>query len=169
MFSWLDTLLDEYISNRVALNKMKESLNTNNPESESDLKLINSMIASMTESIEWMQLGKDPKVYRGVHEKAVYQKRSYENIDLIPDIAEQLDSESSNEKHLFMSKEEKVIMADILSSFSLRERQCYLLHVAHNKSMGDIALELGISKGTVQTHINRAKKKVDEIMSSKAS
>jgi positive control factor len=44
--------------------------------------------------------------------------------DLIPDITEQLDD--VNEKQLYMTKEEKIIMADILSSFSLRERQCYI-------------------------------------------
>ena len=53
-------------------------------------------------------------------------------------------------------------MADILASFSLRERQCYTLHVAQGMSMGAIGDELGISKGTVQGYIKRAQNKVEE-------
>jgi positive control factor len=79
---------------------------------------------------------------------------------LIPDIAEQLDE--VNEHQLYMTKEEKIILADILSSFSLRERQCYILYTAQNLSWSEIAGELGISKSTVQTHITRARNKVQK-------
>lgn len=127
-----------------------------------DLKQINSMIESMTFSLDWMKTGRQPGTFRGVDEKAVYQKRSYENIDLIPDIAEQLESDDINKKHLFMTREEKVISADILASFSLRERQCYILHVAQKRSMSDIANELGVSKSMVQQSIRRAKKKINQ-------
>jgi positive control factor len=70
---------------------------------------------------------------------------------LIPDIAEKLKEEGDiNKKHLFMTREEKVIMADILASFSLREQTCHILHEGQKMSMAKIAVELGISKGTVQ-------------------
>lgn len=42
-----------------------------------------------------------------------------ENIDLIPDIAEQLEGNDINKKHLFMSGEEEVVLANIVVSFSL--------------------------------------------------
>ncbi|MCM3712015.1 sigma factor-like helix-turn-helix DNA-binding protein [Sporosarcina luteola] len=61
-----------------------------------------------------------------------------------------------------MTREGKIILADILASFSLRERQCYLLHIAQNRSMGDIAVELGVSKSMVQQSIRRAKKKIKD-------
>ncbi|MFD1206512.1 MULTISPECIES: sigma factor-like helix-turn-helix DNA-binding protein [Sporosarcina] len=61
-----------------------------------------------------------------------------------------------------MTREEKVILADILASFSEKERICYLLHIGHKKSMGEIATELGVSKSTFRTHINRAKKEVEQ-------
>lgn len=71
-----------------------------------DLKQINSM----TFSFEWMTTGRQPGTYRGIDENAVYQRRSYENIDLIPDIEMQLREENDiNKKHLFMTIEEKVI------------------------------------------------------------
>ena len=63
-----------------------------------------------------------------------------------------------------MSREEKVISADILASFSLRERQCYILHVAQGMSRGAIGDELGVSKGTVQGYIEKARKKVEQVV-----
>ena len=84
-----------------------------------------------------MTTGRQSGTFRGIDEKAVYQRRTYENIDLIPDIAEQLENEE--EKQLLMTREEKVILADILASFSLRERQCYILHEVQKMSLAAIA------------------------------
>ena len=160
MLSWVDKLVPEYIEGRQDMKKRADQVDRANPIEMNDLKQFNSMIDSMTYSLEWMTTGRQPNTYRGVDEKAVYQRRSYENIDLIPDIAEQLESEV--EKKLYMTKEEKIILADILSSFSLRERQCYILHMAQGMSWSEIADELGVSKSTVQTHITRARSKVEK-------
>lgn len=65
------------------------------------------MIESMTFSLNWMKTGRQPGTYLGADEKAVYQRLSYENIDLNPDKAEQLETEDINKKHLYMSREEK--------------------------------------------------------------
>ncbi|MET3657851.1 sigma factor-like helix-turn-helix DNA-binding protein [Sporosarcina psychrophila] len=168
MLSWVDKLVPEYIEGRQEMKKRADQVDRDNPIEMNDLKQFNSMIDSMTYSLEWMTTGRQPNTYRGVDEKAVYQRRSYENIDLIPDIAEQLEEESINKKHLFMTREEKVVLADILASFSLRERQCYILHVGQKKSMSEIAYELGVSKSMVQQSIRRAKNKVEERMDKKS-
>lgn len=160
MLGWADQLIQEYTVGRQELKRRADLLDRDNPIDMQDLKQFNSMIESMTFSIDWMTTGRQPGTFRGVDEKQVYQRRSYENIDLIPDIAEQLESEDINKKHLFMTREEKIILADILASFSLRERQCYLLHVAQGMSWSKIADELGISKSMVQQSINRARKKI---------
>lgn len=101
------------------------------------------MIESMTFSLDWMKTGRQPETFRGADEKSVYQKNSYANIDWLPDLEEELREENDiNKKHLHMTREEKLILGDILSSFSLRERQCYLLHEAQRMSMAKIADEL---------------------------
>lgn len=163
MLSWADESIQEYTVGCRDLKRRADQLDRDNPVEMEDLKHFNSMIESMTLSLEWMTTGRQPGTYRGVDEKSVYQKRSYENIDLIPDIEMQLREENDiNKKYLFMTKEEKIILADILASFSLRERQCYILHVAQKRSMSDIANELGVSKSMVQQSIRRAKKKINE-------
>ncbi|WP_342505641.1 sigma-70 family RNA polymerase sigma factor [Sporosarcina sp. FSL K6-2383] len=162
MLSWADELIQEYTDGRQDLKKRADQIDRDNPIAMEDLKHINSMIESMSFSLEWMTTGRQPGTYRGVDEKAVYQRRSYENIDLIPDIEMQLREENDiNKKHLFMTKEEKIILADILASFSLRERQCYILHMAQGMSWSKIADELGVSKSMVQQSINRARKKIN--------
>lgn len=160
MLSWADELIHEYKGGRQDLKKRADRIDRDNPVEMQDLKQINSMIESMSFSIDWMTSGRQPNTYRGIDEKAVYHRRSYENIDLIPDIAEQLERDDVNKKQLFMTREEKIILADILASFSLRERQCYILHEGQKMSMAMIADELGISKGTVQGYIEKARKKV---------
>lgn len=163
MLSWADQLIQEYTEGRQALKRRADQVDRTNPVEMRDLEQFNSMIDSMTYSLDWMTTGRQPGMFRGVDEKSVYQKRSYENIDLIPDIEMQLREENDiNKKHLFMTKEEKIILADILSSFSFRERTCYILHEGQKMSMSKIAEELGISKGTVQGYIEKARKKVEE-------
>ncbi len=160
MSNWVDEMIASYTEHRRQLSQMKRYLNPENPKDAEDEKMINSMIRDMSESIEWLETGRDPKVMKGIHVDSVYHVRSYENMDLIPDIAEQLEDDDINNRRLFMTKDEKMIMADILKSLSLRERQCYILHVGHKKSMGEIAIELGVTKSTVQTNITRARSKV---------
>ncbi len=162
MLSWADELIQVYTGHRQELKKQADQIDRDNPIVVEDLKHINSMIADMSFSLEWMTTGRQPGTYHGADAKGIYQKRSYENIDLIPDIAAQLESDDINKKHLFMTREEKVILADILSSFSLRERQCYILHEGQKMSMSEIAYEIGVSKGTVQGYIEKARKKVRE-------
>lgn len=157
MPNWADRLIQEYTDGKKQLNKLHDSLDSENPVDRNDRRMINSMADDMQFAIEWLESGKQPGTYRGIEKRLVYQKKSLESMDVIPDITEQIDI---NQKQLYMTQEEKIILADILNSFSLRERQCYLSHVAEGKSMGRIADELGLKKRTVQQYIERAKGKI---------
>lgn len=50
-------------------------------------------------------------------------------------------------------------LLDLLGDLSERERQCYLLHYVEQHSFNEIAKELGIKKGSVQSYISRARVK----------
>ncbi|MDI2588061.1 sigma-70 family RNA polymerase sigma factor [Psychrobacillus sp. NEAU-3TGS] len=154
MDNWADRLIHEYNEGKKELNTLKEK-----SIDALDIKQINSMIDSMTYSIDWMTTGRQPGTYRGVDKKAVYQRQYISSMECIPDITEQLESEP---KQLYMTREEKIILADILAALSHRERHCYILHVSQGLSMSKIAEEIGLSKGTVQMYIKRAKEKVKE-------
>lgn len=54
------------------------------------------------------------------------------------------------------------VLSNALASFSKRQEQCYLMHTVESKSFANIAEELGVTKGTVGVHINRAREKIQE-------
>jgi RNA polymerase sigma factor (sigma-70 family) len=162
MENWADDLLIEYRNGKKQLNKLKNSLNQKDPAIKEDIKIINSMVGDMDFVIEWLETGRQPGLRRGVDKRKVYQIKYLENMDLIPDISEQLEP---SDKQLNLSESQKRILLNIFSSFSLRERQCYILYAAQGLSMAEIAEELGIKKRTVQQYIERARKKVKERIS----
>lgn len=162
MESWVDRLIEEYSEGKRQLHKLRESFDETDPLHQTDRKTINSMIGDMDFVIEWLETGRQPGVMRGIDVKHVYQKRSLESMEFIPDITEQLET---NDKPLSLNEKEKKILLDIFSSFSFRERQCYILHVAQGMSMSQIAEMLSIQKRTVQQYIERARMKVEQIVS----
>lgn len=166
MLNWADELIQEYTVGQLDLMKRADRLDRKNPSDKDDLTQINSMIESMGFSIEWMATGRQPGTYRGVEKRAIYQKQFIASMDIIPDITEQLEEDH---KHLYISKEERMILAEIFAAMSQRERQCYVLYEGQGMSMGRIADELGLKKRTVQQYIERARTKVRERVEIEAS
>ncbi|MEN0648902.1 sigma-70 family RNA polymerase sigma factor [Caldifermentibacillus hisashii] len=157
---WADDLLCEYREGKKQLNRLKNSINQKDPVIKEDIKIINSMAEDMDFVIEWLETGRQPGLRRGVDKRKAYQIKYLENMDLIPDISEQLEP-----KPLYLSESQKRVLLNIFSSFSTRERQCYILYASQGLSMAEIAEELGIKKRTVQQYLERARKKIKERIS----
>lgn len=155
--NWADRLLAEYRDGRKDLRKMKNNLE---PWLTEDEKQINSMLDSMTYSIDWLETGKQPDSFRGVDKKDVYRVKQYDEIEIIPDITEQLEREP-----LYMNQEQRQTLIRLFRTFSVRERQCYIMYEAEQLSMQQIADKLGIKKRTVQQYIERARQKVENVAS----
>ncbi|MEH7223871.1 sigma-70 family RNA polymerase sigma factor [Bacillus sp. JJ1566] len=162
MRNWADQLIHEYTKGRRELSKLKKKLNNEIVADRVDRSLINSMIDDTDFVIEWLETGRQPGLMRGIDKRTIYQKRSLESMDIIPDITSQIDED---DKPLYIPADQKRVLINILSSFSLRERQCYILHAAQGMSMQEIADELGLKKRTVQQYIERARKKVEQRVS----
>ncbi|MEI3614964.1 sigma factor-like helix-turn-helix DNA-binding protein [Pseudogracilibacillus sp. SO30301A] len=58
------------------------------------------------------------------------------------------------------------IIEDLVPGLSNREKECFFLHVIHQKSMKDTDHILGISKSSVQKYINRVRGKIDAAVTS---
>ncbi|WP_419893267.1 sigma factor-like helix-turn-helix DNA-binding protein [Oceanobacillus kimchii] len=152
--NWADELLGEYTEGRKNLGRMKKE------SPQDDEHKINSMIGSMTYSMDWMETGRQPDSYRGVDKRNAYRISQYEDMDIIPDITEQLEREP-----LYMSQEQRQTMLRLLKNFSNRERQCYIMYEAEGLSMQKIADRLNLTKSSVQIYLKRAKDKVETIAS----
>lgn len=159
MNNWADELIPQYKEGRKELRIMKGEL-SNDDVYSLDQPKINSMIDSMGFSIEWMETGRQPGVFRGIDKRDAYRSKQYEDMDIIPDITEQLRKER---EPLYMDQEQRQALMQLFRNFSDRERQCYIMHVAEGLSMQKIADKLGLSKWTVRTYIDRAKEKVEKI------
>ncbi|HHY74051.1 MAG TPA: sigma-70 family RNA polymerase sigma factor [Bacillus bacterium] len=162
MPNWADRLIQEYSDGKRKLNKLKNSLDMDLAADCDDSKIISNMIGDMDFVIEWLETGRQPGLLRGIDKKSIYQRHSLESMDIIPDIRDQLDT---GENQLYLTESQKKILLNIISSFSLRERQCYILHTAQGLSMSQIADMVGLKKRTVQQYIERARKKVEQRVS----
>ncbi|MCF3942197.1 sigma-70 family RNA polymerase sigma factor [Oceanobacillus alkalisoli] len=160
--NWADRLLAEYDEGWRGLNKTKDNLRDDFLPDQQDKTHINSMIDSMTYSIDWMRTGRQPDMYRGVDKKDKYRAKFYDDMDILPDINEELRKER---EPLYITKDQRKALLQVFKNFSKRERQCYVMYEAENFSMQQIANRLGISKGTVQMYINRAREKVHAVAS----
>lgn len=116
---WADELLYEYGIHKKDLERRRDRMDRNDFYSKQDLTQINSMIESMNFSMEWLDTGRQSGTFKVVDKKSIYQHQSFSNMDFIPDITEQLEE---GPKQLYMTAEEKIILANIFASFSLRER-----------------------------------------------
>lgn len=159
MTNWVDELIPQYKKGRRDLKEMSNNLSDNEID-RVDKTQINSMIDSMGFSIDWMETGRQPGVYRGADRRDVYRAKQYDDMDVIPDITEQLEKER---EPLYMSREQRIELLHLFRSFSDRERQCFIMYEAEQLSMQKIADKLGLSKWTVRTYIDRAKGKVEAI------
>lgn len=158
--NWADELLMQYDDGRSELRKMGDELNMDDLKDKQDKKQINSMINDMSFSIDWMKTGRRPGNMRGIDKRSAYQRRALVDMDLFPSLDIQ-----PKEKEI--GEERKKILVNILVNLSHRERQCYLLHMAQGWSLAEIAGELRLSKRTVQQYVDRAKKKIKNVMKDK--
>ncbi|ANU13478.1 RNA polymerase sigma-70 factor [Planococcus halocryophilus Or1] len=157
MTVWADELLHEYGIHKKDLERRRDRIDRTDFHQKQDLTQINSMIESMTFSMDWMEIGRQPGTYKGADKRNIYQRQSFASMDFIPDITVQLEE---GPKQLYMTAEEKIILADIFAALSFRERQCFILHEASGLSMGKIADEVGLKRRTVQQYIERAREKI---------
>ncbi len=127
---------------------------------EDDKGKINSMIGSITQIIQWLETGINPYYQQGVDARYMYDI-TYTNMELIPDIYDQL---KSVREELVLNEEQKEILKKVFSTLTERESDCIILHIANRYSMSETGKMLGIKKTTVQNHVESAKKKIENIM-----
>lgn len=153
--NWADELIIQYEAGRAELNEIKKG-DAFLDMDKMDRKEINSMINELSDVIKWLKTGRDPYEMRGTDRKSAYQRRVLYDMELFPSLDIVPESLKSRE----LTTEEQELIADILLTLSPRERHCYMLHYINLRSFAEIADELNISKGSVQSYIERARSKI---------
>lgn len=149
-------LLVEYKQSRKALMQMQK-----NSVDENELKLINGMLSDMDFAIDLMRTGKSAfTTNKSIEKRSAYDRRSLLDMDLFPALSDDMNQFKSTDS---LNEKRKRAVTAILMSLTERQTNCFLLHYAHKQSMQQIAEELGISKRTVQGHIEVARERVKEL------
>ena len=151
-------LLVQYKKARRGINEMFKKLG-NSERDKVDRTLLNSMYNELGWIIEWIETGSNPEELRGINKRYAYDISYLSNMDVLPDLTEQLER-----KPLELTDEQKEVLIKVFDRLSDRERDCFILHVTQGMSMQEIADELGISKGSVQMYVKRARGKIKELV-----
>ncbi len=160
-------LLFEYKKTLRETKKQKEQLE-DIPEKErsiednEDVKQYNSMISDLKFAIEWLENGRLPGAKRGYDKKAVYRTilfdpKVFKNAEF-ESVSLPNDSEESSK----VDRWDRQRIEDALSVLTKRERDIFLLHYTQMLSYDEIAALLEVKKATVQTHIKRCKRKLEQ-------
>lgn len=153
-------LLVQYKKSRKGISDMLNKLG-NNERDKIDRTYLNSMYTELSMVIEWIETGNNPEEQRGINKRYAYDISYLSNMDVLPDITEQIAIER---EPLKLTDEQKQVLIKIFDRLSDRERDCFILHVTQDMSMQEIADELGISKASVQMYIKRSREKIKELV-----
>lgn len=147
--------VDNYKESIRRLKKIKECA------PEENRKTINGMISTCNYAMEWVRDGFPPD-----HRRGIERRRSRDVSTVLWDPVwfernnvKQVLPEPANE----LTEPQKREIRWILGMLSIRERQCFVLKSTTDWSIEQIGKELGISKGSVQSMLSRANKKLEEI------
>jgi positive control factor len=151
--TWVDNIKEEYNLSKKVLEEYREKLDLDNPKDKEDDMIVGEMISDMKYALDWLNRGRRPGNRRGADKRSVYQRRALLDMDLFPSI-------DLRPNQVYLNNEQKSTLIETLITFSDRERQCYLLHMAQGWSLQEIADELNLKKRTVQQYVDRAKEKV---------
>ena len=152
-------LLEQYKEARKGLIKMIEQLGNSKRDKE-DKKMLNGMKRDVEYVIKWLKLGYDPENPAGVNVEDAYNIERHENMDVFPDVTEQLREE--REKLREITSEERNTILKIFNSLSEREQECFLLRL-RGYTYQEIADELDVSIWTARTYVARAEEKIERV------
>lgn len=121
---------------------------------KTDRSIIASMISDLEFVIQWIETGKNPDSRRGADKTEVYLTD--------PFLLERLEYGPMYQVPVReIGQVDKEKMVDALSILSKREKEIFILAKGEMLSYEAIAELLGIKKSTVQTHMERAERKIE--------
>ncbi|MFP3809544.1 sigma factor-like helix-turn-helix DNA-binding protein [Bacillus sp. SIMBA_005] len=146
-------LIKEY---KAALEETKRSLIASTDEGEK--KTYRSMIYNLEYAVEWMETGREPGARRDVDRRSYYQRTILADNGLLDVLSSKYHVPQPD---LFaVNENEKELLDYVLSTLTQKEKEIFITVVGHNVSFSKCAALHGVAKGTIQTHIVRARKKI---------
>lgn len=127
-----------------------------------DITTIKDAMSDVSFAIRWMHTGRRPGNKRGAERLAAYQRHKLVDPLVMQSFSNQYNSRSAST----LTEWQRTQLEDALCRLSPQERACYEMAHGQGFSFSYIAGLLGISKGTVESYVTRAQKKVSEDLES---
>ena len=127
-------------------------------EADPNRKIFSAMINDLEYVVKWLSTGRQPEAKRAIDRRSVYQRTVFASPEVLEALAN--DYKIVKESPRIVSDEDKRLIEDVLSALTEKEREIYITVVGHNLSFSKCAALHGIAKGSVQKHIERARKKI---------
>lgn len=155
MGKYFPDLIQEYQQNYAELLKIEKQV-ANSEYSKSDGRIIRNMIYTMKQVIDWLETGYDPAEVRANTriDAIVMDHRLMQ--DLIADTF------SYSEDDLEITDYNKKRIRQALEGLSEKEREVFIMIRAELMTFSKVAKILGVSKGTVQSYLARAERKIQQ-------
>ncbi|MEH6900818.1 sigma factor-like helix-turn-helix DNA-binding protein [Bacillus safensis] len=146
-------LIKEY---KAALEETKRSLTASTDEEEK--KTYRSIIYDLEYAVEWMETEREPGARRDTDRCSYYQRTLLADNGLLDVLSSKYHVPQPD---LFaVNEDEKELLDYVLSTLTQKEKEIFITVVGHNVSFSKCAALHGVAKGTIQTHIVRARKKI---------
>jgi len=146
-------LIEEYTQTLKRIRKLKEKAG------EEDRKIIASMESDLHYAIQWMKTGRNPNARRGAERLAAYQKeKPIDPIHIQRYVTKSVFEQPEGE----VSRHDLERIEDALSCLTEIEKEVYLMARGHCIPRSEIALMIGVERGTVNKILTRADEKVKE-------
>jgi positive control factor len=125
-----------------------------------DKKVISGMKSDCEFVIEWLTTGRRPGNKRGIERRAGYERE----VLLDPIRMQAFASNSKAGSPANLTDDQRFQLQYALDQLSERERECYVLAHGECFSHNAIAKMLDVSDGTVSEYVQRAQRKVSELV-----
>ncbi|MEH7296605.1 sigma factor-like helix-turn-helix DNA-binding protein [Bacillus sp. FSL M8-0256] len=146
-------LIKEY---KAALEETKRSLTASTDEEEK--KTYRSMIYDLEYAVEWMETEREPGARRDLDRRSYYQRTLLADNGLLDVLSSKY--HVPEPAPLEIKENELDLLDYVLSTLTDKEKEIFITVVGHNVSFSKCAALYGIAKGSVQKHIERARKKI---------
>lgn len=146
-------LIKEY---KATLEETKRSLTASTDEEEK--KTYRSIIYDLEYAVEWMETEREPGTRRDTDRRSYYQRTLLADNGLLDALSSKYHVPEPSP--LEINENELDLLDYVLSTLTDKEKEIFITVVGHNVSFSKCAALHGIAKGSVQKHIERARKKI---------
>jgi positive control factor len=133
-------------------------------DKKAESEIVAGIISDLEHVIEWLETGRRPGAKRDIDRRSVYELTYHMDPVILANYAREEEPTFivEEEKQSQLSERDRLRIEDALSVLTEAEKDVFMMHYVQLLSLGEIAAIKKVSKSTIQTQIERSKKKIKQ-------